>query len=319
MTELIIDISYKCNSNCKYCQWNSKNSQKKKIDIPLNQVLLSRENLKSFDISRIVLSGGEPTLANHLKDIVTYYHRFLLPIRLITNGINLSLKKIKLLTKWGINEFVISIDAISYDSYSTMRANSEKIFQKTLQNIKNLANFHMYHPKIVSYIGLIVVLTSINCKWHIINQIISFAEKLKFNQVKFQPVFDDGYLSKNAPELKLTVKNSLKLEEIISNIKIKPFKLNFTNPLEFWMDLKKYLEGKNLSPQKCFLSNNVILLHKGILKFCFWCQHTRYGPINHSYSHKDVLEIQKKFQNNLEKCHVAPQCFCLQPINHIWS
>jgi len=128
LTELIIDISYNCNSKCRFCQWNIINSHETYLDLPLNQLLLSRENINSFNISRIVLSGGEPTLANNLLKIISYYKQFSLSIRLISNGISLTPKKVEKLSKLGIKEFVISINALDYDLYSMLHANTKKVF-----------------------------------------------------------------------------------------------------------------------------------------------------------------------------------------------
>ncbi|KKL56098.1 hypothetical protein LCGC14_2248820 [marine sediment metagenome] len=80
MTELIIDICYNCNSICKYCQWNKFNYRNHKETILLSQLLLSPKIIESLSISRILLSGGEPSLANNLKEILKYYSKFNLPI-----------------------------------------------------------------------------------------------------------------------------------------------------------------------------------------------------------------------------------------------
>jgi len=319
LTELIIDISYKCNSKCRYCQWNITNSHEAHLDLPLNLLLLPRENIISLDINRIALSGGEPTLANHIQKIISYYERFSLPIRLISNGIALTPKKVKKLSKLGIKEFVISIDALDYDLYSKLHTNTKRVFQKTMHNLKFLSNMRKNQSNIVSYIGLNVVLTRINCNWPTINQLLTFSKEHNINQIKFQPVFDDGYLSKNAPELALGYQNVEDLQEIVSNLKNYSFKAQFTNSLTFWMDLKKLLLGKELSTQKCAVCKNTILLHDGLLKFCFWCLHTKYGSLYDSYNLKKVQKIQEEFKKNLCKCKVLPQCFCLQPITHSWS
>lgn len=319
LTELIIDISYNCNSKCRFCQWNIINSHETYLDLPLNQLLLSRENINSFNISRIVLSGGEPTLANNLLKIISYYKQFSLSIRLISNGISLTPKKVEKLSKLGIKEFVISINALDYDLYSMLHANTKKVFQRIIKNLKFLSNKHNNQSNIVLFLGLNVVLTRINCNWSTIYQFLTFSYKHNISQIKFQPVFDDGYLSKNAAELALGYENVEDLREIISNLKTYSFKDQFTNSLTFWRDLKKFLKGNELSPLKCAVCKNTILLHNGLLKFCFWCQHIEYGSLFKSYNHTKVLKIQKDFKENLNKCKVLPQCFCLQPINHSWS
>ena len=318
MTELIIDISYKCNSNCRYCQWSLNNKTNSRNELPLDKLILSKENLKALEITRIVLSGGEPILSSNFKEIVNYYGKNNYPIRLLSNGIGLSSKKVKTNSNWGIKEYVISIDSLDYETYSKIQTNAKTEFQKILHNLRDLSILHQSQSQIVSFIGLNVVLTSVNCNWDNINQLISFAIEHKINQVKFQPVFDDGYLSKNASELALSREVIVNLEEITLNMSEKCYKNDFINPLQFWIDLKNYLNGIRLPPENCQLEEKTILLHDGVLEFCFWCQNIIYGPIERDYSKKEILKIRQRFKKNLIKCQVLPQCFCLQPINHSW-
>ena len=319
MTELIIDVSYKCNSSCKYCRWNITNHQKKEITPPLDQLLLPKESIRSLNVSRIVLSGGEPILADNLDEVINYYKNFSLPIRLITNGIHLTSNNILRLSGLGIKEYVISLNTISYDLYSKLCEISKEDFEKIMLNLENISLIRQKDTSIVSYIGLNVVLTNLNCKWNIFKELLKFAKENDFNQIKYQPVFDDGYLSKNAPELSLKKDSIAYIDEIILNLNHYKFKSQFTNPIGFWQDLKQFLQGIELPTKNCAVGNNSILLHKGTLKFCFWCHHSSYGPLNQYYSPKDINKIRKKFNRKLDNCTILPQCFCLQPIDHIWS
>ena len=318
MTELIIDICYECNSSCNYCQW-SKNNYSKFKEIHLHDLLIPPESLRVLNIDRIVLSGGEPTLSKYIQEVVKYYNQLELPIRIISNGILLNQNKIKLLSNMGIKEIVFSVDTLSIEKNRMLSSNQSILFKKILENLKNTSTIHRDSPSIVSFLGLNVVLTSVNCNWYEIEKIISYSQINTIDQVKFQPVFDDGYLSYNAPTLNLTKKNLKDLNKIYLNFRYKKYSSNFTNNIEFWRDLKNLIEGKILDPNKCAMRNNSVLLHEGLLKFCFWCQHTIYGKSSTLFSHKLINNIREKFTKNLESCVVKPYCFCLQPINHKWS
>lgn len=319
MTELIIDICYECNSSCYYCQWNKNNYDIKFKEIHLHDLLIPPESLRALNIDRIVLSGGEPTLSKHIQEVVKYYNQLELPIRIISNGILLNQNKIKLYSSLGIKEIVFSVDSLSIENNRMHSSNQSTLFNKILENLKNISVMRRDSPSIVSFLGLNVVLTSMNCNWYEIEKIISYSQINNIDQVKFQPVFDDGYLSYNAPMLNLTEKNLKDLDTIYSNFRHKKCKSNFTNNIEFWRDLKKLIEGKTLVPSKCALRNNTVLLHESLLKFCFWCQHTIYGTSSTNFSHKLINNVREKFTKNLESCVVKPYCFCLQPINHKWS
>lgn len=318
MTELIIDICYECNSSCNYCQW-SKNNYRKFKEIHLNDLLIPLESLRALNIDRIVLSGGEPTLSKYIQEVVKYYNQLELPIRIISNGILLNQNKIKLFSNMGIKEIVFSVDTLSIENNRMLSSNQSILFKKILDNLKNISAIRRDSPSIVSFLGLNVVLTSVNCNWYEIEKIISYSQINTIDQVKFQPVFDDGYLSYNAPTLNLTKKNLKDLDMIYLNFRNKKYNSNFTNNIEFWRDLKNLIEGKILIPNKCAMRNNSVLLHEGLLKFCFWCQHTIYGKSSTLFSHKLINNVREKFTKNLESCVVKPHCFCLQPINHKWS
>lgn len=318
MTELVIDICYECNSSCNYCQW-SKNNYSKFKEIHLHDLLIPPESLRALNIDRIVLSGGEPTLSKYIQEVVKYYNQLELPIRIISNGILLNQNKIKLFSNMGIKEIVFSVDTLSIENNRMLSSNQSILFKKILENLKNTSTIRRDSPSIVSFLGLNVVLTSVNCNWYEIEKIISYSQINTIDQVKFQPVFDDGYLSYNAPALNLTKKNLKDLDMIYLNFRNKKYNSNFTNNIEFWRDLKNLIEGKILVPNKCAMRNNSVLLHEGLLKFCFWCQHTIYGKSSTIYSHKLINNVREKFTKNLESCVVKPYCFCLQPINHKWS
>jgi len=319
MTELIIDICYECNSSCNYCQWSKTKYDNKFKEIQLQDLLIPPESLRALNIDRIVLSGGEPTLSKYIQDVAKYYNQFKLPIRIISNGILLNQNKIKFFSSLGIKEIVFSVDTLYIESNRMLSSNQDIFFKKILDNLKNASAICRDSPSIVSFLGLNVVLTSVNCNWNEIEKIISYSQINSIDQVKFQPVFDDDYLSLNAPTLKLTKKNLKDLDLIHFNLSYKKCALNFTNNIEFWRDLESVIEGKIIDPNKCAMRNNSVLLHEGLLKFCFWCKHTIYGKSSTVFSQKIINNVRDKFTKNLETCVVKPYCFCLQPINHKWS
>ena len=195
MTELIIDICYECNSSCNYCQWNKNNYDRKFKEIHLKDLLIPSESLRALNIDRIVLSGGEPTLSKNIQDIVKYYNQLELPIRIISNGILLNQKKIKIFSNLGIKEIVFSVNTLTIETNRMLSSNQSILFKKILDNLKNASAIRRDSPSIVSFLGLNVVLTSVNCNWYEIEKIISYSQINSIDQVKFQPVFDDGYLS----------------------------------------------------------------------------------------------------------------------------
>jgi len=312
MRELIIDITYLCNSNCRYCQWSTSNSGIER-KISNQEILVHKKNLLNLGISKIVLTGGEPLLSANLKQVVRYYNNLDFQIRLISNGLILNKEIISEIIDIGVNEFVISLDSISYEVYSMNRDISRTSFQKIMKNLELLSKNEDL------FLGLNVVLTSSNCNWENIFEILEYAKERDIKQVKFQPVFDDGFLSKKAPNLQLNGDFEDRIEKIRSNFQDLNLTNKFSNPVGFWTDLIALYSGKKLNPKKCKIIDHAVLLHNGMFKFCFWCEHTNYGYINEIFTRKKIKLIRDKFTENLSKCKVYPQCFCLQPIDHEWT
>ncbi|MFO8020807.1 MAG: radical SAM protein [Promethearchaeia archaeon] len=317
MKELVIDITYECNSNCNYCQWSAANS-KKPPHLPLDRLQVPKKTLDLLNISRVTFSGGEPLISKNLIPLIHYYRNHNMTIRLLSNGIDVTHARVQHLLQNEVSEFIFSVDSFNYHLYSKNRDLPRRIFEKAIKNLRSLANIKRKGSEQKIFIGLNVVLTAPTCNWQNISQMLKAAEREKIDQVKFQPVFDDGYLSKNAPELSLSEVKPKKIREIKSQLIDLQLPSNFTNPPGFWEDLYCLLTGDQLNPAQCKVMEHSILLHEGILKFCFWCTHTTYGSITEDFSKEKVERIERNFQKNLPKCRVLPQCFCLQPLDHQW-
>jgi len=88
---LVIDVTYRCNGKCLYCQWGSKKNESV-IDQPDTNILIPEVTLKSLGSQRIVLSGGEPLIRKDLERIISYYSQCnVKSIVLISNGLLLDL------------------------------------------------------------------------------------------------------------------------------------------------------------------------------------------------------------------------------------
>lgn len=85
----IIDLTYRCNSPCRYCRWGNPRNEDRR-DLPVSAVLLPAATLHSLGTSRVVFSGGEPLLYPHLVEVLRYYARYVEQVVIITNGLLLS-------------------------------------------------------------------------------------------------------------------------------------------------------------------------------------------------------------------------------------
>lgn len=75
-----IDVTEKCNLNCKYCYYPTNNKTKDKTIDAIAQNALIHGQLAPF-----ILTGGEPTLRSDLSEIILTLQK-IGPVELLTNG-----------------------------------------------------------------------------------------------------------------------------------------------------------------------------------------------------------------------------------------
>jgi len=306
---LIIDVTYNCNAKCEYCQWgNPKTSGRE--NQPNEYIYLDKENLKTLNTQRIVLSGGEPLLRQDLEMIISYYKDTVESLVIITNGFLLSEKRLLKLIKSGMTGVTFSIDGISDKVLERIRKYSPKQIEKLKNNFQNTLKYREQLE-----IGINAVVSSENIKGQELLELIRFANNAQIDWLKFQPIFDDGYVGKNAPWLLLNSEHSELIKklglQITQSAKIE------TNPIEFWDVLASVLKDKRLKGKSCGLDTRQTIAQKGELKICSWIDYPRESL--YSLSEDEILNMQKDFTKQKEQCNTGTFCFCLQNLNHKWE
>lgn len=310
---LVIDVTYCCNSSCSYCQWGD--TTKFPVEINYEELLIPKSILSILNVERVVLSGGEPLLHKRLTDIIDYYNKQDMDsIVLLTNGIDLDKSELQNLANHGLTGVTFSIDSLEYEVSKKTRSVSEDVFRKIINNLLTAMKFKESHN---IELGINCVVSSSNLQSKHLLPLVHFCNKNNIDWLKFQPIFDDGYLSINAPQLKLKSKHSktiLKIgKQIIQSSKI------LTNNYEFWKSLSDILEGKKLLGKSCGLGTRQSILIRGDLKFCYWLDDPIYTRNLSELSEDNVQIIRKRFYEAREKCKTGMYCFCLQSLSHKWE
>lgn len=311
---LVIDVTYRCNAKCLYCQWGSKKSGVN-LDQPDTNIFIPKPTLKSLGTERIVFSGGEPLLRKDLEDLISYYSDLNLEsIIVITNGLILTPNRLDSLINSGLTGITFSLDGISENIALNSRGFTKEQHYKILDNLNEVLD---YKRSKGLELGINTVVSRANLDIAVMDQLIQFCNDSNFDWIKFNPVFDDGYLGNNAPLLKLRSQDSNLIRkignEIIRNCKIK------TNPLEFWETIVSMLEGKKLLGSSCGLDTRQAIVIRGKVKFCFWIDNPIYGLTTTHLNPEDVRNAQLKFNSEKKKCETGMYCFCLQKFDHKWE
>ena len=133
-----INLSYKCNLNCRYCYQKQYSSKEGKItceDIPKIKEFIEKYNLGE-KLNKITISGGEPLLAENIGVIQKILDSFSnIKFSLYTNGINIK-KYAEAIDFARFHEIQISLDG--YNSVISELSKSGEIdaFYKILDGIR---------------------------------------------------------------------------------------------------------------------------------------------------------------------------------------
>lgn len=306
----VIDLTYRCNSPCRYCRWGNSRTEGRR-DLPLDLVLLPSATLQSLGTSRVVFSGGEPLLYPHLDKVLRYYAQHVEQRVIITNGLLLTDDTRRKLHSAGATGFAFSIDAVSPERYFATRGWSGQQLARVLQNLRRAAESKELE------LGINAVVSRPTADWVCVGELLALGSSLELDRVKFQPVFDDGYLSHSAPWLALNhsdVPNLLWIADRVAHGE----GVN-TNPPGFWRDLAAMADGKQLEASRCGLGEDTVLVAGGRLARCYWVPSADVGSIPNAAGELRQHESIAELTDAKPRCQVDSRCFCLQKLSHGWG
>lgn len=308
MRTLIVDVTYHCNSPCLYCQWGSP--ALRKPDRPLLDVCVPAATLVALGVEKVVFSGGEPALHPELDRTLQHYAAHVTGREIITNGLLMDGATRAHLLAAGATAFTFSIDSIDPERFEANRGLPGPALVRILEHLCEAAEGRRFG------LGVNAVVTTATATMDSVRTLLAFAAGLRLDFVRFSPVFDDGYVGRNAPHLKLGAANADALEAIAELVQAgTPVP---SNTARFWRDLAALARGERLQGAACGLGDGIALLVPGRLVRCYWVASADVGPTAHVTGH-DVrrsvraLEIIKPF------CEVDARCFCLQTMEHEWT
>lgn len=308
MKTLVIDVTYRCNSPCKYCRWGSP--ALRKPDRTLRASCLPAATLAALAIERVVFSGGEPALNPALEAIIGYYVPHVRDRLVISNGLLMDGSMRAKLLSAGATAFTFSVDTIDPARFMVNRGLPSSSLARILGNLRDASRGRRFG------LGINAVVTSATAATESVAQLLSFAEALELDFVKFQPVFDDGYVGRNAPGLRLGPSDAETLEEIAELIEAGVSVP--TNAAGFWRDLAALVRGEQLPGTACGLGDTTALLVHDRLVRCYWVQSADISVTRYARA-SDALQSVRALQIAKPSCSVDARCFCMQSLEHEWS
>ena len=307
---IVLDLTYLCNSTCRYCRWGSSTTEGRR-NLAFNSLIIPKSTLYALKTERLVLSGGEPRLYPYIDQILSYYKAYIKNIILITNGYGVTPAEIESLVDKGISGFTFSIDSMNPKEEFTSRRTSQDTFRKVLATLREISG-----PNRNFELAINTVVTHANARWESISRLLEFSENLGLDFIKFSPIFDDGFAGMNAPDLLLSENDVDNLRTIGEEIASNRFKR--TNTPQFWFDIAEMVLGKQPQGIKCGLGSHKANSINYTLTMCYWVREVTYGETKSELSREQVTSIQRQLELSKKNCSVNFHCFCNQKMSHSW-
>jgi radical SAM enzyme (rSAM/lipoprotein system) len=147
------ECTLRCNLNCLHCGSDCK-TDSVVSDMPLNDFLCALDTLKNQinpNKTMIVLTGGETLLRKDLGDCGQAFYERGFPWGLVTNGYELSEKKLQSLLNTGLRAVTVSLDGFE-ESHNWLR-NNKNSFRKAFEAVKILQKYPILVHDVVTVVN----------------------------------------------------------------------------------------------------------------------------------------------------------------------
>ena len=241
-----IQISNKCNLNCKYCGGSPVFNRKQMSFKKLKNVV---QELLNLEVEEFHFTGAESAVrVKELIKLIEIIKKSGKKTLIATNGTLLNESNIKKLVQVGCDEIFISLDSHLSKIHNYLR-NSKNTYEKVVETLNFLKKWKLKYNKRKPEITSVIVITSFN--YNNLLDYIKFVKDLGITQITFQPLIvcneesKKFSLSKNQLE-----KFNTSIKEIKKTLKKYDLKSNNIENLS-----KEYFEKSSKSFQ--ILSANV--------------------------------------------------------------
>lgn len=305
----VVDVTYLCDARCRYCRWGDPRIPGR-VAQDLPKTMIPAGTLEGLGTERIVISGGEPTLHPDIERILDYYRSLVEQVIVITNGYGLSGKMLERLLGAGATGITVSLDSASaMESFMTRRTPPRT-------HARILRSLELAGSRRDCELGINSTVSHVTANWLTVRGLLELGGRVGADFVKFQPIFDDGYVSANSPDLMLTREDEPPLREV-GRMLGDTGRLS-TNPPAFWDDVAELAGGGRLPAYGCALDGRDAISVDGGLGICWWVDSSRYGDVSDTPDNAKIEMVQERFREEKSGCTVGYHCFCNQGTGHIW-
>lgn len=163
-----------CNCRCEWCYAQKTLGPASFMD--LEKAKKAVNELKKYNVKKIVLIGGEPTIYNHFLDLVKYIHENEIRCTVATNGVVFeNMEFAKATVNSGVSNINISLKATSEDDYE--KYTGVRVLHKVMKGYANLKSIG-FNP-VFSYV-------IVNDDQDEFEKLINLLENNHIDQIGFQ-------------------------------------------------------------------------------------------------------------------------------------
>ncbi len=155
-SRLIVDPTYRCNFNCRFCSLPVRDTEQ----LDWDRIVVVLKALALSGLRRAVLSGGEPGIYRGTPKILSDLRNMKISTAVLTNGIWAHDEhRLEKIVKAGAHGFLVSIKAFDEAGYKEITG--RKVEAKTWKAA--LANFSVQRANgRIGYFGVNIVITTAN-------------------------------------------------------------------------------------------------------------------------------------------------------------
>lgn len=211
--QAIIDVTGKCNINCRHCYAASKYGKHNRIDMSLDTVLKTIDLLKDSGYTHILFLGGEPLFREDILKIINYTIKKNLKVMINTNGILLDENMCTELIELGVEQISVSFEG-TVDKIHDLIAGQGN-FNKTLLGLRTLIKTR---KKLNSNIFIGIQYTISKISVNDAENVINFALRENVDGVNINFLDDIGNANKNKDDIGITINESINFIEDILKV-----------------------------------------------------------------------------------------------------
>jgi radical SAM protein with 4Fe4S-binding SPASM domain len=120
LTWAVVEVTEACNFNCKWCFANA-GENRRPVQMKKERAFELIEKLSQAGVRQITLSGGEPTVYPHLKEVIRKAREHDMVVHMNTNGFLLTKGLARELKECGLSQVQINIDSLHPQEHDYIR------------------------------------------------------------------------------------------------------------------------------------------------------------------------------------------------------